>query len=268
MGRSENTGVVRQTGAREPLRRWRLASVIVTLGVVLSVPLFLAVRALRRPPAARAEARYVGSERCRSCHPAAYEKWKRSHHGLAMQPAREGTVLGDFDDATFEHRGKRWCFFRRGEKFLVRAEGPDGTLHEYEVAYTFGVDPLQQVLVPFPGGRLQCLSVAWDTRARRWFFLYPGLDISPTDWLHWTRQAQSWNTMCADCHSTAVKKGYDPGTDTFQTTWSEIGVGCEACHGPGSLHAAWADQPAMARAQVENHALVTRTSKLPSPEGQ
>jgi Tfp pilus assembly protein PilF len=183
-----------------------------------------------------------------------------------MQAAREGTVLGDFNDATFTLRGKTWRFFRRGEKFVVLAEGPDDALREYEIAYTFGLDPLQQYLIPFPGGRLQCLSVAWDTRAKRWFFLYPGKDIPPTDWLHWTRQAQNWNTMCADCHSTAVRKRYDASSDAFHTTWSEIMVGCEACHGPGSLHAAWADQPAMARAQVENFGLLTRTSALSNRE--
>jgi tetratricopeptide (TPR) repeat protein len=250
-------------GPRDPLRRFRMVGVIATLAIVLSVPLYLTVRSLRGPRVTGPpEALYVGSERCAGCHKAAYDAWKGSHHELAMQAAREGTVLGDFNDATFQLRGKTWRFFRRGEKFMVLAEGPDDALHEYEVAYTFGIDPLQQYLIPFPGGRLQCLSVAWDTRAKRWFFLYPGKDIPPTDWLHWTRQAQNWNTMCADCHSTAVRKRYDVATDTFHTTWSEIMVGCEACHGPGSRHTAWADQPAMARPQVENFALLTRTSGL------
>ncbi|HWU88447.1 MAG TPA: cytochrome c3 family protein, partial [Kofleriaceae bacterium] len=157
-----------------------------------------------------------------------------------MQPATDATVLGDFRDASFEVRGQRWRFFRRVRTFLIATEGPDGALHEYEVAYTFGVEPLQQYLVRFPGGRLQAVSVAWDVRTRRWFFLYPGRDIPPTDWLHWTRQGQCWNTMCADCHSTRVEKGYDVATDTFHTTSLEIAVGCEACHGPGSRHVAWA----------------------------
>ena len=256
-----------QRSQGDPLRRWRLVGLVATVAIVLSVPLHLAVRSLRGPRAAGTpEALYVGSERCAPCHKPAYDKWKGSHHELAMQAARPGTVLGDFNDATFSLRGKTWRFFRRGEKFIVVAEGPDDALHEYEVAYTFGIDPLQQYLIPFPGGRLQCLSVAWDTRARRWFFLYPGKDIPPTDWLHWTRQGQNWNTMCADCHSTAVRKRYDVPTDTFHTTWSEIMVGCEACHGPGSRHAAWADQPAMARPQVDNFALLTRTSGLSNRE--
>jgi predicted CXXCH cytochrome family protein len=149
-----------------------------------------------------------------------------------MQPATDATVLGDFRDASFEG----WRFFRRGQAFMVSVEGTD-----YEVAYTFGVDPLQQYLVRFPRGRLQAVSVAWDVRARRWFSLSP--DVSPTDWLHWTRPGQCWNSMCADCHSTRVEKKYDAAADSFATTFSEVSVGCEACHGAGSRHLAWAASP-------------------------
>ena len=250
--------------APDPLRGYRLAAVAAAAVVVLSVPLYLGLRTLAGPPkSAIALPRYVGSDRCAACHKPAFDKWKVSNHALAMQAARPETVLGDFSGATFPHRGKTWRFYRRGEKFLVDAEGPDGALHEYEIAYTFGIRPLQQYLVPFPGGRLQCLSAAWDTERKRWFFVYPGRDdIPPDDWLHWTRPGQNWNTMCADCHSTAVQKRYDVEADLFRTTWSEIAVGCEACHGPGSLHVTWADQPAMARPAAPNFALTTRTSNL------
>jgi tetratricopeptide (TPR) repeat protein len=254
-------------GPGDPLRRWRAAGLIATAAIALSVPLYLAVHAARGPrQAPPGDPQYVGSERCRACHQKAYDGWKGSHHALAMQAARDATVLGDFGGATFRHRGKTWRFFRQGEKFMVNAEGPDGALRDYQVAYAFGVAPLQQYLVVFPGGRLQCLSAAWDTTAKRWFYVNPGPDAPPGDWLHWTRPGQGWNAMCADCHSTAVRKRYDPEKDEYQTTWSEIMVGCEACHGPGSRHVAWADQPAMGRAPVENAALVTRTSKLASGE--
>ena len=46
--------------------------------------------------------------------------------------------------------------------------------------------------------------------------------------------------MCAECHSTGVRKNYDAANDRFATTWAEISVGCETCHGQGSRHAAWA----------------------------
>jgi len=251
--------------AGDPLRRWRIAGVIATAAIVLAASLYVAVRALREP-APQGEARFVGSESCKGCHQKVYEQWNSSHHAKAMQAARDGTVLGDFGGATFEHRGKTWRFFRRGERFMVHAEGPDGTMSDYEVAYTFGVDPLQQYLVAFPGGRLQCLPAAWNTRDKRWFYVNLGPEAAPGDWLHWTRSGQTWNAMCADCHSTTIRKRYDPEEDDYQTTWSEIAVGCEACHGPGSHHVAWAEQPDMRRQPVENAALVTRTSGRPGPE--
>jgi len=162
-----------------------------------------------------------------------------------MQHVNDKTVLGNFDEATFVYNGITSTFFKRNAKYFVRTDGADGALAEYELRYTFGVDPLQQYLVEFPDGRLQALSIAWDTRPKdqggqRWFHLYPNEKIDFRDELHWTRRQQNWNFMCADCHSINVRKNYDAASNTFKTAWSEITVGCEACHGPGSAHAAWA----------------------------
>jgi predicted CXXCH cytochrome family protein len=249
-------------------RRWRVVGVAAITAIVLAAALHVALHPPRRSRTAlpASSAQYVGSDRCQTCHAKEYESWRSSHHAQAMRPARDGTVLGDFGGTEFEHRGKRWRFFREGEKFMVHAEGPDAELRDYEIAYTFGVEPLQQYLVVFPGGRLQALSAAWDTRARRWFYVNSGSDAPPGDWLHWTHPGQSWNAMCADCHSTAVRKGHDPESDAYRTTWAEVDVGCEACHGPGSGHVAWADQPPRGRPSAPNAALVARTSGLTGPE--
>ena len=191
------------------------------------------------------EAAFVGSTQCASCHEGSYKAWKGSHHALAMQHASEQAVLGDFSGAKLRYAGVESTFFRRDGKFFVRTDGPDGKLADFEVKYAFGVDPLQQYLVEFPGGRLQALSIAWDARPKasggqRWFHLYPKEKIDFRDELHWTKRSQNWNFMCADCHSTNLRKGYDAATDQFKSTWSEISVGCEACHGPGSAHVEWA----------------------------
>jgi predicted CXXCH cytochrome family protein len=171
--------------------------------------------------------------------------WRSSQHKLAMQHATDKTVLGDFENAGFDNFGLRSRFFRQDGKYLVETDGPDGKLATFEVKYTFGVDPLQQYLVEFPDGRLQALSLAWDTRPKeqggqRWFHLYPNEKIKHDDVLHWTKLNQNWNFMCAACHSTGVHKNYDAANDRFSTTWSEISVGCEACHGQGSRHVGWA----------------------------
>ncbi len=235
-------------------RRWKLAGLAALAVIVVAVPLSL-LRAPSGPPAAEAEAAFVGSAACRDCHQAAWEAWEGSDHDLAMAEAGDGAVLGDFDDAEVTHRGATSRFYRKDGKFLVWTEGPGGEMGEFEIAYTFGHEPLQQYLVPFPGGRLQALSLAWDTERGEWFHLYGDQDVPAGDWLHWTRGGQNWNGMCAECHSTDLKKGYDPQTRTYNTTWSDIDVGCEACHGPGSLHVAWAGVPAMARDELDDYAL-------------
>ncbi len=191
----------------------------------------------------------VGRSVCAGCHEDQVALWSGSHHDLAMQPANGETVLGDFNNADVTQFGVTSTFYRKDGQYRVRTEGPDGKLHDYEIKYTFGVQPLQQYLVEFPGGRLQVLSLAWDTRPKaaggqRWFHLYPDEKIAHDDELHWTRPSQNWNSMCAECHSTHLQKNYDPATRTFSSSWSEIDVSCEACHGPGSRHVAWAERKA------------------------
>jgi Tfp pilus assembly protein PilF len=194
-------------------------------------------------PPTDAAASYVGSGVCASCHPEEAARWRGSHHDLAMQEADAGSVLGDWGDVTASHAEVSARFLRRDEAFVVETQDEDGALRELEVAYTFGAWPLQQVLVPLPDGRLQALDFAWDARPEaagggRWFHLHPEETVRPGDVLHWTGPAYRWNSMCADCHSTAVRRDYDAEADRWTASWEEVDVGCEACHGPGSLHAA------------------------------
>ncbi len=188
---------------------------------------------------------FVGSETCAGCHRAEAQLWDASQHKVAMQHATDDTVRGDFNEAGFDYFGVHSRFFRKDAKFLVETDGPDGKPAVFEIKYTFGIDPLQQYLVEFPDGRIQALSIAWDTRPKdkggqRWFHLYPKEEIKHDDILHWTKLNQNWNFMCAECHSTGLRKNYDANTDRFATKWAEISVGCEGCHGQGSAHAAWA----------------------------
>ena len=181
-------------------------------------------------------ATYVGKEACADCHSEELTAWRGSHHDLAMQHANAQTVLGDFQDATFEKDGVRSRFFMQGGAHWVETDNASGELQEFEISYAFGVTPLQQYLIEFEDGRLQTLPIAWDTVEKRWFHLYPDEPIPHTDMLHWTGREQNWNYMCAECHSTNLQKDYDLKADSFDTTWSEINVSCEACHGPASNH--------------------------------
>jgi Flp pilus assembly protein TadD len=208
--------------------------------------LFMVLLALTglSPASAEPDAGFAGSEKCATCHRAQYEDWRKSHHAGAMQAADDKTVLGDFDDAHFRKGDVESLFFKRDGKFFVRTDGPDGKLGDFEIKYTFGLTPLQQYLIELPGGRLQAFGIAWDSRPKdkggqRWFDLYPDRKLAAGDPLHWTGIDQNWNYQCAWCHSTDLRKNYDADNATYSTHWSEISVGCEACHGPASGHLAW-----------------------------
>lgn len=211
-------------------------------------------------PALAGGGEHVGRAVCGSCHPAQLAAWQGSHHDLSMQPADADSVLGDFDGARFEYAGITSVFSRRGGRYFVRTDGPDGKLADFEIRYTFGHHPLQQYLIELPGGRLQAFGIAWDSRPKavggqRWFHLYPDRQLGAGDPLHWTGQNQNWNFMCAECHSTGLVKNYDAASNTYATRWAEIDVSCEACHGPGQAHVRWANQPPAAQVAAPDKAL-------------
>lgn len=182
------------------------------------------------------EASFVGSESCKSCHEPEYALWENSHHDLAMKLADSISVLGDFNNSEFIHKGDSFKFFKKDGDFYMNAPDKNGENKDYKVIYTFGVYPLQQYVVAFPRGEYQCSIAAWDSEKGKWFHLQPNYDLAHNEWLNWTGRASSWNTMCVDCHSTNLKKNYNHTTDSFNTTFSEINVSCEACHGPMSDH--------------------------------
>ncbi|SFJ97350.1 tetratricopeptide repeat protein [Methylocapsa palsarum] len=225
-------------------------------------------------------ASFVGGKACAGCHADQTQVWASSHHAKAMQEATPANVEGDFANATLVHDGATTSFSRAGDAFMLRADGPDGVAHDYKVAYTFGVFPLQQYLIAFPGGRYQAFGAAWDSRPRdkggqRWFSLYPSETIHPGDPLHWTGRDQTWNYQCAACHSTNLRKNYNLAADAYATTWTDLNVSCEACHGPGSSHIAWAaarkpeskDDRSAPRADHANADMGLTTSRAPAGEG-
>jgi hypothetical protein len=250
------------------LNAWRITGLVATLAIILTLPLYRFIEGRRAAspsgPAVDTTATFVGSQACRDCHRNEYDKWNGSHHQLAMAVASDETVLGDFADAEFRQFGVTSRFYKKDGRFMVATRGPGGEMGDFEITHTFGWFPLQQYLIPFPDGRLQCLPIAWDSRENRWYHLYPDRQLAADDWLYWTNNGQNWNAMCAECHSTDLRKNYDPATDSYRTAWSEISVGCEACHGPGSDHVAWAQLPEMGRPDVANTALAVDTGEMTS----
>ncbi|WNC74155.1 multiheme c-type cytochrome [Thalassotalea psychrophila] len=190
-------------------------------------------------------AEYVGTEQCTDCHNEQAKAWQGSHHDMAMRHAKPDSVLGDFNNVSLEFRGKTNRFYMKQDQYWVNIEGPDGKFHDYQIKYTFAYEPLQQYMVEFSDGRVQLIPFAWDSRTKdnggqRWFDLYPQFTQNHQEYF-WTNNGQNWNYMCADCHSTDVKKNFDVKTNTYKTSFKEINVGCEACHGPASEHLTWTD---------------------------
>ncbi|MDX1617804.1 MAG: tetratricopeptide repeat protein [Balneolaceae bacterium] len=238
-----------------------------TLGVVLAYSCSQTDRDGNSRSRIRAAApdRFAGDRECASCHEIAFNEWQGSHHDYAMKRAVPSTVRGDFGDAVFSHRGVQYRFFRRDSLYLVEAPGPEGESRTYRITYTFGWEPLQQYLVDFGKGKLQALNIAWNTEREKWFALNPEQEIRHGDWLHWTGGAMNWNTMCADCHSTNLRKNYIAEADSFHTTWSSINVSCEACHGPGREHVQFMRSEEASEAAIER---IRKDLRLTGTSGQ
>jgi predicted CXXCH cytochrome family protein len=192
------------------------------------------------PPAAKLQpASFVDEQQCAGCHSAQVKDWQGSHHQLAMQVASEQSVLGDFNAAIFKGETDSTRFFRKDGAFWVNTLDGTGQAKDFKVAYAFGIAPLQQYLLETEGGRLQALGVAWDTEKNRWFHIYPGQGVNFKDPLHWSKPGQNANFMCVECHTTGFKRNFSTETNSFNSQWNSLGVGCQACHGPASNHLQW-----------------------------
>jgi tetratricopeptide (TPR) repeat protein len=248
---------------------WKNTGIVATGIIVLMIPLSLLLHTPSSSPNKK-QAEFVGGKKCISCHKREYDLWKNSDHDNAMNIATDSTVLGDFNNVEVEFRGKKHKFYKQDGKFFVYTEGVGGKMTELQVTHTFGVRPLQQYLIPFEKGKYQCLPIAWDTEKKRWFdmagMVYQPEELKPDSWFYWTNQSQNWNGMCAECHSTNLNKNYNIDNDSFNTTWSDIDVNCEACHGPSSEHLDWAKLPEGARSYDVSMGLVLQTSGTTSKQ--
>jgi predicted CXXCH cytochrome family protein len=243
--RSPTAGIARRREAGRVAARAAILAAAVLAAGATAWWLAAASRPGGPAPAPARHPGFVGVAACEECHPDETAKWRESDHFRSMEVPSPKTVIADFDGTSFEYHGVRTTFSRDGDRYRVRTDGPDGRLADFDVAYTFGFRPLQQFLLPLPGGRLQALNVCWDTRpaeqgGQRWFHLYPDENVDSRHPFHWTGPFQNWNYMCAECHSTDLVRGWDAKAGRYDTHWSETNVSCEACHGPGERHVAWA----------------------------
>lgn len=176
----------------------------------------------------------LSNQECAACHKTELQHWQKSDHAKSMALPSKSTVLANFNKTTVEHHGQKAVFYIKDNRYFVDISYDDNT-ETLAIAYTFGHYPLQQFLVETEVGRLQVLPFAWDSRTlaeggQRWYHNYANEEIRPEDRLHWRQPLQNWNGMCADCHSDGLKRNFDGETNTFNTEYTDINVGCISCH--------------------------------------
>ncbi len=242
--RAEQAPPARQRGRRW----WAVAAIVAIAG--------LAVWALHRgkaqqdglggtpihalEPESQVFGRYAGSSSCQACHQSEYEHWAQSHHGLAERPIDPKLDQGAFDPPrSFKHGSQTTQVRESGDRFEISSKDLTGNNEPQVVARVLGVDPLRQFLVPAPGGRLQAMEACYDPAKNEWFDVYGNEDRQPGEWGHWTGRGMNWNSMCAACHNTRVRKKYDETDDSYHTSMAQMSVSCEACHGPMKAHVQW-----------------------------
>jgi len=185
-------------------------------------------------------AAYGGSGSCAECHERAYEEWRQSHHAKAQR-----LLLPELDHEAFEprrtiHHGTQTATAEvQNGRYTITTIGSEGKPRSFEPIGVIGVAPLWQYLIPAPGGRLQVTELAFDPEKKDWFNVYEDEDRQHWEWGHWSQRGMNWNNMCAACHTTGYRKNYDADRDAYRSTYVELGIGCEQCHGPMRDHVDW-----------------------------
>jgi tetratricopeptide (TPR) repeat protein len=182
---------------------------------------------------------YAGDTSCKTCHPTEHQKWDHSHHHLAERPLQPALDSSSFSPShSFTHGSQRTIAKAdTSGTSTLQTPGFENQDQPWKVERVIGHHPLRQFLIAAERGRLHATEACWDPVKNEWFNVFGNEDRKPGEWGHWTGRGMSWNTMCAGCHNTRVRKNYDSPTDTFHTTMAAASVSCEACHGPMKAHA-------------------------------
>jgi HEAT repeat protein/tetratricopeptide repeat protein/cytochrome c554/c'-like protein len=215
----------------------RMSWVRAVLGV--STLAFVAAALHAQAPPAPPRTTYLGSAACQRCHQSSYDTWRRTLHVQMTKPIAEARVEGDFGTAaapaTASQNGRNYSMEVRGGKYFVSIARSSRPAEKFEVQYTLGARRFQGYLSKLADGRIYVLPIFWHNEAKRWVD-WKEITPIPDDPDHDLRQI--WNVTCVNCHATNLVKNFNPATNSYATTWTEMGIGCEACHGPGSAHVA------------------------------
>jgi hypothetical protein len=181
---------------------------------------------------------YLSSTACRRCHPDNHASWSASFHRTMTQLPSPEVVIAPFDGRELRRGDARFRMLRRGDELWVAIEDPGGRTEKRVVLVT-GSHHMQRYWVSAgPGRPLASVPFVYLREDRRWIpveaaFLHPeapspGLGLGSGD----------WNTNCINCHTTRGRISATGREDDYQARVAELGIACEACHGPGATHVA------------------------------
>ncbi len=191
---------------------------------------------------------YVGAAKCKDCHWREHDTWKHTLHSKMMQEANDFTVIGDFNkinsySVKVNRKSPKLAgttmltrMFKKDGKYYINTIGPDWTDHDYEVTAVLGINRKQNYLTRMSNGDMYLLPVKWDATKNEWSDYYGLKDHFPGEGDYWSDRTRLWQYKCAGCHVTGLQVNYEQTTDSFNTAWKDMGIGCESCHGPGSNH--------------------------------
>jgi hypothetical protein len=194
------------------------------------------------------KAEYIGSDKCKDCHWREHDSWKHTLHSKFVQDADETTVIGDFVrnnklNVRVTRKAPRLArkkitstMFIRDGKYYVNTIGPDWEFHDYEITNVIGINRRQTYITKFPNGELHVLPIEWNVDRMVWTDYFGVKKYYPGSGKYWSDTGRMWQLKCGGCHVTGMDIQYNNDTNSFDTSWVDLGIGCEACHGPGSNH--------------------------------
>jgi predicted CXXCH cytochrome family protein len=224
--------------------------------VLAAALLFTACTAKRKGEPAEPAA-YVGSEACQECHQEVYLGWKTTFHAYKFREPSPDFVIGDFErNNTITAAQGPITMSRKGDEYFVTAPGPESRPETYRVDYVLGSIWKQRYISRFPNGALRVLPVQWNVQTLKWVGA-SGMEGEGAGKAFWSDSENVFQYQCMGCHTTNSRANYDEAKDTYATEWTDMGVGCEGCHGPGSNHLV-AEIP-------EKAATILNPAKMPDP---
>ena len=205
----------------------------------------------RKPTSETQETDYITSVNCKECHLSEFHSWHDSYHRTMTQRATVDTVIAPIDDITVHSRGRDYRFYKKGDQFRVQMVDPDWEIERLRkgLSITQTDNPPvidRQIMMTTGSHHYQAywINGRLGNEFRQVPFVY---HIATDQWVpredaflqrsSQEREFALWNNNCVLCHTVGGRPGFDVLKNTWQTSFVELGIACEACHGPGRKHA-------------------------------